>query len=793
MKLKEIKDSVVNFFNSNRNIPWWILSGVIVSFILILYANLVPVRHTYNIGDIADKDIKASEDFLVEDRDATETHRRVAADNVPTVYDFDPLLSSKLSQQLATAFRDIRNAQESGAFKTQEIDPNPDPAAESRRSLRLKREFEKRAGFAVTKGVYAGLQKNGFSDDIPDAVNSVLSGILGNGVVADKDFLLKEAERGIILRDIESKNEILTYESASFYTPEEARSIVKAVGQPLIKEMSHDKREAVLYFTKILIRPNITLNRNETEERIKKAVAEVNPVLYKIKAGEMLLREGEKVSEPQLLKLKALKSQVKYEQISATGLGATMILLCLLVSTYIIHLENRNEKTGDHNKKILFFACVVIMFFLLAEISSSLSKSLTQNQPFSITAASIQLGIPMASGAMLICLFMGLNAAVSLTVVIAVCTAVVFQNRFEIFIFFLLSGMMAAYWMQNCRERKVFIKAGVKLGIFNIVAATAMDIYFADLSWTKLIWDWVFAFLGGVGAGIVTAGLTPLIEVTFNFSTDIKLLELASLDQPVLRRLMIEAPGTYHHSVIIGSMVEAAASEIGANPLLAKVCGYYHDIGKINKPQYFIENQSDGINKHDKLAPSMSSLILVAHVKDGVELAKQNNLGREITDTISQHHGTSLIRYFYDKAKQLKGEDTVKMDDFRYPGPKPQTREAGLVMLADVVESASRTLEMPTPARIQGLVQNLMNNIFSDGQLDNCELTLKDLNNIAKSFNTILNGIYHHRIEYSETPVAVNGKGKDGSPDKQQPKQAQDQAVRHTANGSGHLKRLGLS
>ncbi len=793
MNLKKIKESVVDIFNSNRNIPRWILSGVIILFIIILYINLVPIRHTYNLGDIADKDIKASDDFFVEDKDASDANKRIAAEKVLTIYDFDSLLLLKLTQQLTTVFREIRNVHESDSFNAQDTQTNHQSAAVSGRTLKLKREFEKRIGFTVPQSIYLNIEKNGFSEDIPNAVSIVLSKILENGVAADKDYLLKEAEKGIILRDIESKNEMLTYELNSFYSPEEAKGLVRTIGRLLLKELNSEKREAVLYFVNRLIQPNITLNRNETEERIKRAVTEVNPVLYKVKAGEMLLREGEKVSEPQLLKLKALKSTVRYDQLLTACIGAAMILLCLLVTTYIVHLKDRNEKTGDHNRKILFFACVVIMFFLLAEISSFLSGSLARNEPLSITAKSIQLGIPMASGAMLICIFMGLNTAISFTVVIAVCAALVFQNRFEMFIFFLLSGMMAAYWMQNCRERKVFIKAGVKLGVFNIIVATAMNIYFSELSWMKLLWDWVFAFLGGVGAGIVTAGLTPLVEVSFNFSTDIKLLELASLDQPVLRRLMIEAPGTYHHSVIIGSMVEAAASEIGANPLLAKVCGYYHDIGKINKPQYFIENQSGGINKHDKLAPSMSSLILVAHVKDGVELAKQNKLGHEISDTISQHHGTSLIRYFYDKAKQMKGEDTVKIDDFRYPGPKPQTREAGLVMLADVVESASRTLEIPTPARIQGLVQNLMNNIFSDGQLDNCELTLKDLHNIAKSFNTILNGIYHHRIEYSEAQVTGNGKGKDGSSDKQQAKQAQDQAGRRTANGSGHLKRLGLS
>ena len=257
---------------------------------------------------------------------------------------------------------------------------------------------------------------------------------------------------------------------------------------------------------------------------------------------------------------------------------------------------------------------------------------------------------------------------------------------------------------------------------------------------------------------------------------------------------MLKAPGTYHHSVIVGSMVEAAAADIGANSLLVKVCGYYHDIGKAGKPLYFIENQSTGKNKHDKLAPSMSSLILISHIKDGVEIARKNKLGQPIIDTIRQHHGSSLIRYFYEKAKQKRGESAVNIDNFRYPGPKPQTRETALVMLADVVEAASRTLDNPTPSRIRGLVQNLINKVFSDGQLDECELTLKDLHSIAKSFNTILNGIHHHRIEYPETAsTAARGKVKNGSIDRQQAKQNQDIVGENGDDGPSHLKRLGLS
>jgi len=205
---------------------------------------------------------------------------------------------------------------------------------------------------------------------------------------------------------------------------------------------------------------------------------------------------------------------------------------------------------------------------------------------------------------------------------------------------------------------------------------------------------------------------------------------------------MIRAPGTYHHSVLVGNLVEAGAEAINANPLLARVAAYYHDVGKLKKPQYFIENIQDGENRHDKLSPSMSALILISHMKEGVELAKEHRLGRSIIEIIRQSHGTSLISYFYLKAKGLEvpGSPPVDERDFRYPGPKPQTREAGLVLLADCVEAASRTLTDPTPARIQGLVQKIINNIFIDGQLDECELTLKNLHEIAKSFNQILSG-----------------------------------------------------
>jgi len=278
----------------------------------------------------------------------------------------------------------------------------------------------------------------------------------------------------------------------------------------------------------------------------------------------------------------------------------------------------------------------------------------------------------------------------------------------------------------------------------------------------------------------------------FDYTTDSKLLEFANLDRPLIKRLMIEAPGTYNHSVIVATLAEAAASAIEASSLKAKVMGYYHDIGKLDKKLYFIENQADGKNRHDKLSPSMSALILIGHVKKGVELARKYKLGNEIIEGIIQHHGTSLIKYFYQKSLK-SGNDTVKEEDFRYPGPKPQTREAGIVMLADVVEAAVRALERPTPARIQGRVKELINDVFADGQLESCELTLKDLHQIAKSFNKILTSIYHSRIEYTDKAQEKKKEKNEQSRDPNRQPQGKDHPNGHNIQkDKTDLKRLGL-
>jgi putative nucleotidyltransferase with HDIG domain len=266
----------------------------------------------------------------------------------------------------------------------------------------------------------------------------------------------------------------------------------------------------------------------------------------------------------------------------------------------------------------------------------------------------------------------------------------------------------------------------------------------------NLPYDLICGALNGLLVGILALGLLPSLESLFDITTNFKLLELSNLHQPILRQLILVAPGTYHHSIVLGTLAEAAAEAIGVNSLLVRVSAYYHDIGKIKKPAYFIENQMEALNRHDKLSPSMSSLIVTSHVKDGVELAKENNLPAPIIDIIRQHHGTCLITYFYQKAKDAENPklEEVREQEYRYTGPKPQSKEAAIVMLADAVEAASKTLTDPTPARVQGMVKRIINNIFVDGQLEECDLTLRDLHQIAKAFVRILTGIFHHRVEY---------------------------------------------
>ena len=780
---------------------WLMLALIVAIFIVMLYPSLVVQRYQYRLGDIAERDVKAPQDFFIEDQAATQASRKLAVESVLTVYDHDPRIIMQITDNIKKAFADMHDIIEGFKGQPTQSAPAELPPPAQQKSVQQKIEnelwarkgiFESQLGIEISREAYKLLINGGFTGNVAERITKILFEIQSNGVVANKEILLKEINKGIAVRNVASQTEKTITALRQHYSPEQAKTMVRIIAKPLVKDLNYNLVNLIVDMSQRLIQPNLTLNRNETETRKQQILSDVKPIMYKFKAGEMLVREGERITEEQLLILGALARQKEHRHIAATGFGAALVVATFILVIHILYLRNPRHAAVNTNKNLLFMSLVLVMVFAIAKMGVFFSAVTSSVVPFAISPHSITYAAPAAAGAMLVCIFLGFEIALPFSIAASLCVALLFGNRVEIFVYFFISSAMGGYWVQRCRERKVFITAGIKLGLLNMILATAASIYFADYTGFKLPVDWALAFSSGIASAIVAVGVAPLLEMAFGYTTDIKLLELANVDRPILRRLMLEAPGTYHHSVIVGSLVEAAAAEIGANPLLAKVCGYYHDIGKVRKPLYFIENQANTKNKHDKLAPSMSSLILIAHIKDGIEIAKKDKLGQVIIDTIEQHHGTSLISYFFNKAIQLKGAEAVKEDNFRYPGPRPQTKEAGLVMLADVVEAASRTLENPTPARIQGLVQHLVNKIFSDGQLDHCELTLKDLHSIAKSFNKILNGIHHHRIEYSEKPTKESSKGRHGHPDRQSTGKPSHRDPKDRGEGTGHLRRLGL-
>lgn len=355
-------------------------------------------------------------------------------------------------------------------------------------------------------------------------------------------------------------------------------------------------------------------------------------------------------------------------------------------------------------------------------------------------------GIPIPLGAMLVTLLFDFHTALSFSFVVSLLSGLWLNDAvYPVYAF--VGSLTASFSILRCKRRSAILKGGFYVSLVNVITVSILLLFSGWFISARLYPSLAFAFSSGISVIAVVSLMLPILEHVFKVTTDISLLELIDLEQPLMKNMMIAAPGTYHHSIIVGNLVESAAEAIGVNPLLARVSAYYHDIGKIKMPDYFIENQSGSLSRHDKISPHMSSMIITSHVKDGVELAEQYKLPQPIVDIIQQHHGTSVVTYFYQKAKEYQGEQSSE-EEYKYPGPKPQTRVAALVMMADAVEAASRVLSDPTPSRITTLNDKIINHIFLEGQLDDCELTLKDISLIKKHFAYILTAILHKRIDY---------------------------------------------
>ncbi len=464
---------------------------------------------------------------------------------------------------------------------------------------------------------------------------------------------------------------------------------------------------------------------------------------YKVMKGEVIVEAGRRVSER--------AARIIEELARREGVGNRLHAyfgLCLLILSlfYLFYRDIKRYRPSllIDTRKMFLLAFLLLITVVVSLFSKYIFSLLSDKIQFE--TATIGFALPIAAGAMLTSLLLDFHLALGFSFIVSILFGIVFQGDPFMPLYYFLGSIASALSVFHSKRRTV-LKAGALTGLVNLIAITGIDLYKGEFL-ARGTYDLGAGFVGAVIMAIIVSLTLPFFETLFDIATDIKLLELLDPNQPLLKELVYKSPGTYHHSIVIGNLAEAAAESIGENPLLARVGAYYHDVGKIRKPEYFIENQRIAENKHDRLMPSMSSLIIASHVKDGVDVARAYGLPSEVIDIIHQHHGTSLITYFYQKAKELQPYVKIAEEDYRYPGPRPRTKVAAIVMLSDAVEAASRTLEDPTPQRIQALTNSVITRIFLDDQLSTCDLTLKDLRVIARSFNLILSGIFHHRIDY---------------------------------------------
>ncbi len=499
-----------------------------------------------------------------------------------------------------------------------------------------------------------------------------------------------------------------------------------------LSKITNPLRQLTLNIAYSEIKPNFYYDKEKTEELKKETLKNTPPVM--IKKDQIIVKEGEPVSKYQLDLLKdvgLLNNNNNFEWYIFIGLAVLIILVLFIQGIYIYKFYN--EVFNDLNSLILISLnnCIAIL----------LARSMYTISPFLI---------PLASIPMILTLLLNYKISLFNSLVNCILIAVAVNFEVEIILIAIMSAVLGSTILRKMQERNDILYASSYIAIINVILTFSAGFLLSN-SVIDVSKKALFTLIGGVLSAILTIGLLPLFENLFGIVTTIKLLELSNPNNPLLKKLLVEAPGTYHHSILVGNLAEVAAEVVNGNPVLARVSAYYHDIGKTKRPYFFKENQIGKENPHDKISPNLSTLIITSHVKDGLELAKEYKIPKVIQDIIQQHHGTSLVKYFYITMKNnSERPEDINEEDFRYPGPIPKSKEAAIIMLADGVEAAVRSINEPTKGRIEEMVNKIIKARLDEGQLDECDLTLKEIGLIREAFLKVLVSIYHQRIEYPE-------------------------------------------
>lgn len=703
----------------------WMIFGVLaVVMYLVMMSGVMPKKLDIKLHDIAKFDVQSPIEMV--DEQATEKKRKEAEAAVPTsfVYNKDAaMIQVEKAQDIYSVIENVRD---------QSTPPSNDATSKTKSQSKAK---------STTTTDSSALSIDEQLKLVRSKLASTANSELSDGTI--KTFLSAPKDQLDLAKDMTS-TAIYEAMNTKIKWGELETTQNNAIKSIPNTHISSAVRNGIIDMLKYAIVPNYVLDADTTKRNRDEAYKSVDNVV--IHQGEVLVKKGDLVTQDVMHKLQEVGLlDDKFNPMPFVGLGILVTFLTLLMGYDLNQLANRSKQPAT---VLLIYTVIFVFVMIVLKIASLLSLT---------NIVGIRFIIPIAAGTMMIKLLLNERLAVVSSIIFAVSGSIIFHVGsatgifdFQMGIYLLFSGLAGSLIVRRYHDKPKLLQSGLLISLTNLILILCINFikngtfHLGEISLTA-----GFAIVSGFISTVLTLGLVPFFEAVFGILSTTKLIELSNPNHPLLRKILMEAPGTYHHSVMVANLSERACEEIGANGLLARVASYYHDIGKTKRPHFFIENQLNHINPHDKISPQLSKTIIISHPYDGAAMLREHNMPKEIVDITLQHHGTTLLKYFYHKAQEGSTQD-IPESDFRYPGPKVQTKEAAVVELCDSVEAAVRSLSKPTPVKIESLVQKILIDRLEDGQFDECDLTLKELYIIKQSVCETLNGIFHSRIEYPE-------------------------------------------
>ncbi len=715
--MKKIKKNRIklNKIAGNINVQrlFLVLITVLIAF-FIVETGAQPTKYKLSAGDVSRYDITAPRDIVNEV--LTEQNRTAAVENVEPVTKEDTKAFVEVIYKKDDFFKAVINARTSVEKYIKDLGITSKDENYS--------EYLKQAQDSALLSLSNKIKEQGItlsSDQMTYLVTKASDNELDNFEDLTKRLISESMAQEVT----ESNLAIHLHRLQNSYQSEQGiNQELKNIGGQLVKS---------------ILKPNRVIDEEATAKKREEAYND-NANVVKIKKDSRIISFGDIVTTDKLElleELNLLETNGKYDYFFSAGI---LLIILFLVALTALFLKKYNRNIYNSRKDLILICLIVTIILVLARYLFTFYDGLV---------------IPIFVGTMLVSILLNVETAVVINCALTIGISIMSKGNIKFLYLGLICGVISAFLVSKANQRSRMSMNGVLLGLINVAFIVCID-FIGKSDLNTILRDSLVVFLNGLVSMILTIGFLPFLESAFNIVTPLKLMELSNPNHPLLKRLLIEAPGTYHHSLMVGNLAEIATEDLGGNALLARAGAYFHDVGKLKRPDFFKENQL-AENPHDRMTPNLSSLVITSHTKDGLDIAAKYKLPQVIRDIIKQHHGTTLVAYFYHKALKGESDVEVKQENYRYEGPKPQTREAAVVMLADSVEAAVRSMTDKTEAKMEALIKKIIKDKLDDGQLDNCQLTLNDLDKVANSFMKVLSGYFHAREQYPEIKEASTG------------------------------------